>query len=917
MITFLIELLIISLLMSLVITVFILLSKKLEGSFRARGRFIIWLVIIARLAIPVGGVLLPSLVSIPIESTTISRPADSTNDTVIDKTPTPNGTSDAGDIQLGTQIPSTPKNEAENKLPSVNTNDNSTAQSGEKTQSKNNAPFFKKEYIPSALFALWLSGAFIFFGTNIVKYNLYIIKLKRSIAPAEGRVVSIYCELCREMGLKSPPALYKGKEVHSPMLFGYFKKKIILPCELCDDKVVRAVLTHELTHFRRKDIYLKLLCLLANSIHWFNPAVYLASSRFNVEMELSCDEITLEGENEEARVYYGKAMLDIVSRCKTKGGVLTTKFDPERSAFGMRIRNILDTRIKKTGVTVICICLAACLLVGVLFGCADNKTAAGKKEETEKQETSDTTANTTANDTTSPAPEVGDYVKVFKTAKVGDVLDSPEIGVNVSKLCDFYVKTNCKINYGMGASVDMTVSVSGYGTDNTVCFILDKMASDSEAFGMSAVQGQFIILDNKEKTAKVYNSYEMDMDGLGNQSAEEQIDNILDALTTEGSFIDVSANYTYDLAKQEMDRYIALFCGIGFTEYVTNEEYREDWMSFTKCEDEGNVSVYSTNINGEEILFKINRENGLFKHASYNGVDHYSVEEYSFSECCHTDDDIPTEDELEKYEDPDPLSDYMTLSELEGLKDFPDDIKKTVRAFLEKDTSALEHLTGCAEGVLEPYNDFEFGEYTIRSYEESQRVRVDVNIEKSPLDTVSAGEHTLIFSIGPNGVNIGGLCTDVEFVSGEGRFFMQAWITQMGTALIPDEDTVTDLEGYHRNVVDFLFQSVLGPASVSEYKDTAQKVFGIEDILIPEDFINEDGNVEVGGHGGYVKSYDIMSIETNEDLVTVTVRTYADSMKTIKAMVIKNTFKTEDDILTVVSSEIIEDAGIGEFGYSI
>lgn len=900
--TFLIELFIISLLMSLVIAVFLLLSKKLEESFRARGRFIIWLVIIARLAIPVGGVFLPALVDIPIEKESVSvyNPADnihtpSNGDTVLQ-----NVTAHTENVQNGTPSPSAPKN---------NVNNEAAADKGNtKTVAKvEKAPFFKKEYVPSVIFSAWISGALIFFSVNVIKYNLYVRKLKGVISPAKGNVLGIYEELCREMNLRRAPSLYIADEIHSPMLFGYFQKKIVLPRELCEDRVVRSVLLHELTHFRRGDIYFKLLSLIANSIHWFNPAVRFAASRFNVEMELSCDEITLDGRKEEERVYYGKAMLDIVSRCNSKDGVLTTKFDPERSVFSMRIRNILDTRIKKTGISVICVCLSVCLLAGVLFGCADDKTGTGvQKDETSKQETTDTA---------SPVPEVGEYVKVFKTAKVGDVLDSPELGVDLSKLCDFYVKTNGKINYGMGATSDVTVSVSGYGTDNTVCFILNE--TEAESFGISAVQGKFIILNNAEKTAKVYDSYQMDMDVLGNESVQEQINGIIAALTTEGNFTDVSDNYTYEMAKREMDQAIAFFTGIGFVEYVTNEDYRNSWMNFTKCEDEGSISVYSTNINGEEILFKINRENGLFKHASYNGVDHYSVAEYSFTECCHTADDIPTKDELTKIEGAESLSDPISLAELDSLQNVADDVKNAVKAFLEKDTDTLETLTGCGKGILGSYKKFEFGEYTIRSYSDSDRIRVDVNIEKSPLTTVNAGNHILVFAIGPFGVNINGLAKEAEFVSGDGRLFMQAWIAQMGTALIPAEDTVTDLADYHRNIVDFMFQVYLGPVPAEEYKNAAKKIFGIEDIQIPDDFINADGNVEVGGHGGYVKSFDIISIETEGDLVTVTIQTYGDNMKTVKAMLIENTFRTDGDYLTVVSSEIIEDTGIGEYGYSI
>ncbi|MGA3602997.1 M56 family metallopeptidase [Lysinibacillus agricola] len=47
---------------------------------------------------------------------------------------------------------------------------------------------------------------------------------------------------------------------------------------------------HELIHFKRKDLWIKLFVLIANSLHWFNPFVHILRREIHKWSELSCDE---------------------------------------------------------------------------------------------------------------------------------------------------------------------------------------------------------------------------------------------------------------------------------------------------------------------------------------------------------------------------------------------------------------------------------------------------------------------------------------------------------------------------------------------------------------------------------------------------------------------------------------------------
>ena len=66
------------------------------------------------------------------------------------------------------------------------------------------------------------------------------------------------------------------------MLVGFFRPTILLPSEHLPDSDARYILAHELTHFRRRDLWKKFLVNMIQCIHWFNPIVYLLNRDFDL-----------------------------------------------------------------------------------------------------------------------------------------------------------------------------------------------------------------------------------------------------------------------------------------------------------------------------------------------------------------------------------------------------------------------------------------------------------------------------------------------------------------------------------------------------------------------------------------------------------------------------------------------------------
>ena len=107
----------------------------------------------------------------------------------------------------------------------------------------------------------------------------------------------------------------ESEKVRAPVSGGILWPVILLPADRTwDEETLRCVLAHELTHIRRLDGAVKLVCAAALCLHWFNPLMWLMAALVCRDVEFACDEAVLSGER--CRADYARAMLAAESaRC--------------------------------------------------------------------------------------------------------------------------------------------------------------------------------------------------------------------------------------------------------------------------------------------------------------------------------------------------------------------------------------------------------------------------------------------------------------------------------------------------------------------------------------------------------------------------------------------------------------------------
>src|SRR6185295_12768642 len=76
---------------------------------------------------------------------------------------------------------------------------------------------------------------------------------------------------------------------------------------------LRIVCLHEIAHFKRLDVFINWLMIIAQTLHWFNPLVWLTMRRLRADQELLCDGDVMRLLHPDEHRAYGETLLALAS----------------------------------------------------------------------------------------------------------------------------------------------------------------------------------------------------------------------------------------------------------------------------------------------------------------------------------------------------------------------------------------------------------------------------------------------------------------------------------------------------------------------------------------------------------------------------------------------------------------------------
>ena len=147
----------------------------------------------------------------------------------------------------------------------------------------------------------------------------FLSYLRRWSAPVEDwDAVAAFNHLGDQLQLHARPRLLVCQGLKVPMLAGALRPAILLPQGKITGEELGFSLLHELTHYRRGDIWLKTLAMWVNALYWFNPLAWYMIRLVERDTELACDEDALRRLSPQDYSGYGQTILAAVARLQNR-----------------------------------------------------------------------------------------------------------------------------------------------------------------------------------------------------------------------------------------------------------------------------------------------------------------------------------------------------------------------------------------------------------------------------------------------------------------------------------------------------------------------------------------------------------------------------------------------------------------------
>ena len=150
------------------------------------------------------------------------------------------------------------------------------------------------------------------------------------------------------------------------MMIGFINPRILLPLADFSENDLSFILKHELIHYKRRDLWYKCLILVATTMHWFNPIVYLMAKAVNFQCELSCDAEVIKNTNIDMREKYCEMIIGMVKNQSKLKTALSTNFYGGKKGMKKRIVSIMDIKKKRKGLFIICLTIMMTMVIGIV-----------------------------------------------------------------------------------------------------------------------------------------------------------------------------------------------------------------------------------------------------------------------------------------------------------------------------------------------------------------------------------------------------------------------------------------------------------------------------------------------------------------------------------------------------------------------
>lgn len=201
------------------------------------------------------------------------------------------------------------------------------------------------------LILCWLFLIIGFTIYEIIKYQQLTRSLKRNSK----------CESCLIEGI-GEVEYRTSTELDSPYTIGFVKPFILFPEQSKQRELTELLLKHEYSHLQRRDSMVKLLCLLAMCLHFFNPLAILTLLLYTSFSEYVADEAATDGCSKEECKAYAIALVMHSAKTRQIPVVWRNNLMGDQKSIKRRVEYIMKRNRKTSKLGVTAAILASMLL---------------------------------------------------------------------------------------------------------------------------------------------------------------------------------------------------------------------------------------------------------------------------------------------------------------------------------------------------------------------------------------------------------------------------------------------------------------------------------------------------------------------------------------------------------------------------
>ena len=352
--TFILSFFLTSLIMSALILFIWIIHSLAANVFTAKLRYITWVVILIGFLIPLRFSIGYGVINLPPVYQTVApayqgSPADEmatldNQENIINEQPLDLETNEA---PPDTNEQAVVNNEVPDDGNGIVNVQNPNVTTAETNMAATIANFFTAFTLLHVILIIWAIGVVGILTYHIIQYIKFHRQVKRWGEQEEDEETwEAFHNVVDDMGLAHKKInLMTCPFITSSMLTGLFKPVILLPERNFDQDELTLIFKHELVHYKRHDLLVKFLSLIAIAIHWYNPFIYLLSGQMQAEGEASCDEHVLKDVDLKNRHFYAEVIIGMIGK-KNKMTFLATNFYGGKLGIKKRLTSVMDTKRK-------------------------------------------------------------------------------------------------------------------------------------------------------------------------------------------------------------------------------------------------------------------------------------------------------------------------------------------------------------------------------------------------------------------------------------------------------------------------------------------------------------------------------------------------------------------------------------------